>query len=190
VEVVRRDVWRTIVKLSRIRMAALGVSLSLFAGSLALAGAKDDAALAKAPAAVQAAAKKALADKKLDEFGVVSVGGKVEYEVGYKVGNVDHAYVFAPSGELIQEEEDVDAAKLPAAVLEAVKKAQPDGKIAEAALATANGKSFYDIDVKVGKDIHVLQISKKGKLKSDEIEKELGEDGKPEAAEEGKKEKE
>ena len=41
------------VKASHIRTAALG--LAIVAGSFAFGGAKDDAALAKAPAAVQAA---------------------------------------------------------------------------------------------------------------------------------------
>lgn len=162
------------MKLSGQRIAVLGISASLAVATFAWAGAKDDAALAKAPAAVREAAKKALGDKKLDEFGVVSVGGKTEYEVGYKVGQTDHAYVFNETGELLQEEEDVEAAKLPAPVTEAVKKAQPEGKIDECALATAKGESFYDIDVKVGKDVHVLKISKGGKLISDEIEKEIG----------------
>ena len=64
------------MKLSNLRIAGLlGVSMSLVVASSTFAGAKDDAALAKAPAAVQAAAKKALGDKKLDEFDVVSVGG-------------------------------------------------------------------------------------------------------------------
>jgi uncharacterized membrane protein YkoI len=170
------------MKLSYIRLAALGISMSVAASSIALAGAKDDAALAKAPAAVQAAAKKALGDKKLEEFGKESVGGKILYEVGFKVGAVDHAYIVSEAGDLVQEEEDVEVAKLPAPVLEAVKKAQPDGKIDEAALATAGKKTFYEVDVKVGKDVHALKISKKGKLISDEIEKSL--DGeKPEADE-------
>jgi len=177
------------VKLSRIGTAALGVSISIAASSLAWAGPKDDAALAKAPAAVQAAAKKALGDKKLDEFGKESVNGKILYEVGYKVGSVDHAYILSESGDLVQEEEDVEVAKLPMAVTEAVKKAQPTGKIDEAAMATAGTKTFYEVDVKVGKETHALKISKKGKLISDEIEKEMGDGEKPEAEDGGKKEK-
>jgi hypothetical protein len=175
------------MKLSHIRTAALGVSIALAASSLARAGAKDDAALAKAPVAVQEAARKALGDKKLDEFGKESVGGKILYEIGYKVGSVDHAYILSETGELVQEEEDVEVAKLPAEVTDAVKKAQPDGKIDEAALATAGTKHFYEIDVKVGKETHALKISRKGKLISDEIEKELEAGEKPEAEEGGKK---
>jgi len=175
------------VKLSHIRAAALAALMSVAAGSLARAGAKDDAALAKAPAAVQAAARKALGDKKLDEFGKENVGGKILYEIGYKVGSIDHAYILSEAGELVQEEEDVEVAKLPTAVTDAVKKAQPDGKIDEAAMATAGTKHFYEIDVKVGKDTHALKISRKGKLIADEIEKEQESGEGSEAAEGGKK---
>jgi len=31
------------------------------------------------------------------------VGGKIVYEVGYKVGAVDHAYILSETGDVIQE---------------------------------------------------------------------------------------
>jgi len=164
--------------LSRLGMVAAGLGIALMGSSVIWAGAKDDAALAKAPAKVQAAAKKALGEKKLEEFGKESVGGKIFYEVGFKVGSVDHAYIISESGELVQEEADVDAAKLPAPVAATVKKAHPDGKIDEAAIATAGDKKFYAVDVKVGKDIHAMDISMDGKLIADEIEIALNDDAK------------
>ena len=161
------------MKLSRMRIASVGLVLAMAASSLAWAADKDDAALAKAPAAVQASAKKALGDKKLAEFGKESVGGKIVYEVGFKVGSVDHAYIISEAGELVQEEADVEVAKLPAAVTAAVKKAQPDGKIDEAATVTAGDKHFYEIDVKVGKDTHGIKVSEDGKVLADDIIKVL-----------------
>ncbi len=168
------------MKLSRTGLAAMGLTMGIAAGTLALAGEKDDAALAKAPAAVQAAAKKALGDKKLEEFGKADVGGKVLYEVGFKVKEVDHAYIINEAGEVVQEEADVDVAKLPAEVTAAVKKAEPEGKIDEAAIATAGEKKFYEVDVKVGKVIHAIKVSMDGKLMADDIEKPLGDSEKDE----------
>jgi hypothetical protein len=62
-----------------------------------------------------------------------------------------------------------------------VKKAHPDGKIDECAIATAGDKRFYVVDVKVGKDIHALDIALDGKLMADEIEMALKDDEKPAA---------
>jgi len=107
------------------------------------------------------------------------VGGNIIYEIGFKVGSVDHAYIISETGELLQEEADVAVEKLPAAVAATVKNAHPDGKIDEAAIATAGDKRFYVVDIKVGKDIHALDISLDGKLISDEIEKALTDEEKP-----------
>jgi hypothetical protein len=166
------------MKSLRNRIVPLGLALVLGASSLAWGGEKDDAALAKAPAKVQEATKKALGEKKLEEFGKESVGGKIVYEIGFKVGGVDHAYIISEAGELIQEEADVDVAKLPAAVTAAVKKAQPEGKIDEAATATAGDKHFYEIDVKVGKETHAIKVSEDGKVLADDVVKNLPADEK------------
>jgi streptogramin lyase len=166
------------MKFSRTAMASAGLVLALAFGSASWAAEKSPAeSLAKAPPAVQAAAKKALGSKKLEEFDKESVGGKIEYEVGFKVGGVDHAYIISETGELIQEEADVEVSKLPSAVLEAVKKAEPTGKIDEAATATAGDKKFYEVDVKVGKETHAIQVSADGTVLANEIEKTLGNEG-------------
>ena len=158
------------MKSTRILLAV--VSCSLFVGSVARAEEKDPAeALAKAPKAVQEAARKALGDKKLEELDKENVGGKVLYEVGFKVGNVDHAYIINEAGEVIQEEADVEVSKLPEAVTAAVKKAEPEGKIDEAAEATAGEKKFYVVDVKVGKVTHAIQVKADGTVIADDIEK-------------------
>jgi hypothetical protein len=83
------------------------------------------------------------------------------------------SYIISEAGELIQEEADVDVAKLPAAVTAAVKKAQPEGKIDEAATATAGDKHFYEIDVKVGKETHAIKVSEDGKVLADDVVKSL-----------------
>ena len=163
---------------SKIRIVSLSLMLTIASVAVTRGAEKDDAAFAKAPAKVQAAAKKALGDKKLAEFGKESIGEKIIYEVGFKVDGVDHAYVFSETGELIQEEADIEVAKLPTVVAKAIKRAQPEGKIAEAATGTAGDKHFYVIEVKVAKDTHAIQVSEEGKVLADEIVKVLSMDEK------------
>src|SRR5581483_8433857 len=154
------------MKLSRTRIGMFALAAVLAGGSCALwAGEAEDAAanLAKAPAAVQATAKKELGDKKLEEFDKEKVGDKVEYEVGWKENGVDHAVIVAENGDVIQHEADIEVSKLPAAVTDAVKKAHPDSKIEEAATANSpDGKEYYDVDVEVGKETHAMNIKADG----------------------------
>lgn len=125
-------------------------------------------AFAKAPAAVQGAAKKLLGEKKMEEFDKEVLDGKDTYEVGYKVGDVDHAYVLSATGELLHEEADVEVSKLPEAVTAAVKKALPEGTIKEAAEGDAAGKHLFFLDVKVGKVGHVVSVAADGTIAADQ----------------------
>jgi hypothetical protein len=166
---------------------ALGAALSSVVCIRALADEDASAEFAKAPPAVQATAKKALGDKKLEEFDKEEVGGKVMYEAGWKENDVDHDVLISESGQIIQTEVDVEQDKLPAAVTDAVKKAHADGKIGEAAQATTpDGKQYFSLDVKVGDDTHVMNINADGKVISDEVEKASGEEKDKDAKDEDK----
>lgn len=167
---------------SRTTLGLFALAAMLIAGSYAArAGEAEEAAanLAKAPAAVQATAKKELGDKKLEEFDKEKVGDKVEYEAGYKENGVDHAIIIAENGDVIQHEADVEVSKLPAAVTDAIKKAHPDSKIDEAATATTpDGKEYYDVDVKVGSDTRAMDVKADGTVLSDEVSVENSSDSK------------
>ncbi len=141
----------------------------MFCGSLVWAGEKDEAELAKAPSSVQAAAKKLLGSRKLDEFGKERLGRSVIYEIGFKADDKDHAYVLGEAGELIQEEVDVDVADLPAPVTSAINKAVPSGKLDEAAIATNGAMTFYVVEVKVGAQVHCVSVTQDGKFLADEV---------------------
>ena len=152
--------------------------------------ADDEDAIAKAPAAVQTTVKKVLGDKKCEGFDKEDADGKPAYEVSYKVDGVDHSTLIAETGDIISEETDVDLAKVPAPVLDAAKKAQADGKIDEAAIVSEGGKTYYELDVKVGKDTHEIKIGTNGKVISDSVEKpEAGEKDKGDKDDEKKEEK-
>ncbi len=145
--------------------------------------ADDVDTLAKAPAAVQATVKKVLGDKKCEGFDKEdAVDGKPAYELSFKVDGADHSVIIVESGDVVEEEADVDLSKVPAPVIDAAKKAHADGKMGDASIVTANGKSLYELDVKVGKDSHEMRINADGTVVSDKIEK-------PESDEKDKDEK-
>ncbi len=158
------------LSIKNIRFLCLVTALLSF--TLTAVAADDaNAAFSKAPTAVQAAVKKALGNRKMEEFTKEEIGKNTVYEAGFKVDDVDHAFVVSEKGDVLREEVDIDVSKVPVAVTNAVKKAHPDGSIDEAATATAGAKKFYVIDVKVGDDTRVMEITADGFVSADDIEK-------------------
>jgi len=175
----------------RISNKSLGlVAAALVIGAASWGMADDEAAIAKAPSAVQATVKKVLGDKKCEGFDQEDSDGKPAYEVSYKVDGVDHSTLINQNGDIIEEEVDVELSTVPAPVTDAAKNAHSDGKIKEASIVTASDKKFYELDVKVGDDTHEMKINADGSVISDSIEKpEAGDNDKDKDAEDGKKDK-
>ena len=122
------------------------------------------AALEKAPKEVQATVKKLLADGEINGFALESDGN---YELEYEVKEVAQSAVISPSGKIMETEVTVEASKLPKAVLDAVKKLYPHGKIKLAEMSTVEGRSVYELSVVVG-----VTISPEGKVQEEESSKE------------------
>ena len=130
----------------------------------------DEDALAKAPAAVQATVKAVVGQNKLAGFDPEQEGGKTVYEVSYELkGGGDYTIVVSGTGEVLEREVEVDPSIIPPEVIDAAKSAHPDGKIGEYAIVNAGGKLFYEIETKVGNDLHEVKISAKGKVTSDTV---------------------
>lgn len=146
------------------------VSGAVFA---ALANAEDEnhIVLDKAPAAVQAAVKKTLGDNALVSLSKEDEDGKISYEAEFKVKDVSHSSTFAADGSLLEQETEVKLDRLPPEVTAAITKAEPTGTPKEASEVVTGGKTFYEIDVKVGDVKHELKVSIDGKLIANEIEK-------------------
>ncbi len=177
------------MKCSRIALRLIALNAMLACGSAAMAASDAADDLAKAPAAVQETIKKAIGDKKLDEFGKEILDGKVQYEAGWKE-EVDHAAIVDESGKLIQTEVDAEVDKLPAPVTDTIKKVHADGAVSEAAMATTPEKTqFYSVDMKVGDIRHVLDITADGKLLADHIDTTPPAKEEPKAATDAKPEK-
>jgi uncharacterized membrane protein YkoI len=171
-------------------MKAVGiVAAVIFAGAMCGCAAHEDEdaiSLSDTPAAVQATAKSVAGDNKIGDVGKEDEDGKVAYEVEYNVGSVEHAVVISAAGDIVQQSQDVDWAVVPGPVTDAAKKAHADGKLGEAELITASGKSYYEVETTVGSDLHEMKINADGSVISDKIAN-PEKDEKPEAGEGGEK---
>lgn len=144
-------------------------------------------ALEKAPDAVRAAATKLAGDaknvtkviKEEDDEDVVT------YEVEYNEGAMKCAAVFSVAGELMETERPTMEAKLPAAVVEALKKEYPNATFADPQVVT---KMFFEIEVVKNGKKHEIKINAAGNIE-DEADKEHwdGKGEKDEGKHEGKK---
>jgi uncharacterized membrane protein YkoI len=121
------------------------------------------AALEKAPKVVQATVKKLLGDGEVDGFALESDGN---YELEYEVKEVAQSATISPSGKIMETEVTVEATKLPTAVLDAVKRLYPNGKIKLAEMSTVEGRSVYELSIVVG-----VTISPEGKVQEEESSK-------------------
>ena len=148
-------------------------------------GGEEKIAMTDAPAAVQAAVKKVVGDNKVEGFSREVEDGKTTFEAEFKVGGVDHSVTVAEDGKVIEEEAEVALDALPKAVTEAIMKAEPNGKMKEAAKVTADGKSCFEVDLMVDAVKHEIKVDEAGKVMSNKVEKD--EDYEKEADEKGEK---
>lgn len=153
------------------------LSLSVSAASWAGDDEKGKMTLDQLPAPVQEAIKKAVGSGEITEVTKETEDGKTFYEAEYSAGEVEHAVKVSDAGKVVEEETKIDAKTLPKAVTDAIKSAHADGKIDEACLVKADGKTFYEIDVEVGETDHEMKITAKGKIISDTIEADDDEKG-------------
>jgi hypothetical protein len=122
---------------------------------------KDEAKEKKSaivPKAVQATVKKLLGKGKLLSLAPEEDGN---YELDYKVNGVHQAAIISKDGKIQEEEVTVEPSTLPKAVIEAVKKLYPKGKITVAEKSTTKDGTVYELQVSVVKSI---TVSPKGKV--------------------------
>ena len=152
------------------RIVILGASAVCASVSV---GRADEAKVdvASAPQAVQAAVKKIVGSSAITGFSKEIEDGKTSYEVEYKLNDAEHSATFAPDGKVLEQEEPVKAANLPAAVTAAIAKAAPGGKVGEVSKVKADDKSYYEADVTVGEEKHEIKLAADGTVLSNKIEK-------------------
>lgn len=118
------------------------------------------------PKAVIAAFEKAFPEAKEVEFEQEIFQGKLAYEVEYKENGKEYEFLYSAEGVLLQKEEEIDVAKLPKPVVEAIKQAYPKAKIEEAEkLMKPDGTlTGYEVEIKAdGKEIE-LELDVNGKI--------------------------
>lgn len=130
----------------------------------------ESISLDKAPPAVQAAVKKALGGNALDKLSKEDEDGQARYVAEFKADGVEHEVEISESGEVVEEEQDIDVAKLPDAVKRAVMKKHPGAKIAEAALKMAGGKTSYEVEITAGGKSHEVNVSEDGTISPDKAD--------------------
>jgi uncharacterized membrane protein YkoI len=138
--------------------------------------AADDAIdLDKTPAPVQASIKTLLGDKKFDSLEKEDQKGVTVYEVEYKVNGTGYAALINEAGEVIQHEVDIDPSAVPANILGAARKTHDGSTIEEASIVNADGKIYYEFDVKAGDQTYDVKVSTKGKVNHDAAKTEAAE---------------
>ncbi|MBY0312382.1 MAG: hypothetical protein K2W85_09955 [Phycisphaerales bacterium] len=122
--------------------------------------------LDKAPEAVRAAAIKLVGDaknitkviKEEDDEDVVT------YEVEYNEGAVKCAAIFSVAGDLMETEKGTTEAKLPAAVMAALKKDYPKATFANPFVVT---KMFYEVEIVIDGKKHEVKVDASGNIEDE-----------------------
>jgi hypothetical protein len=159
--------WNMTLSSNSLKLIWLAALLTV--GAFAMADDEDH--LAKAPEVVQSAVKKVLGKGKLEGFDQDEFEGEPAYDVDMNIGGTSYAMMVSPTGEVLQREVEVDLAMVPQAVLGAGAKEHADGKIAEASIITRGSKMFYELEMKIGKDEHDVEITASGKVLADVLVK-------------------
>lgn len=143
--------------------------------------------LDKAPEAVRAAAIKLAGDaKNITKVIKEEDGGAVQYEVEYNDGAMKCSGNFSTAGDLMESEKGTSEAKVPAAVMAALKKKYPGATFTNPSTVT---EIYYEFDVTVNGKKHEAKVTAAGGIKNAAKEHDE-EDEKNEGKKEGKKEKE
>jgi uncharacterized membrane protein YkoI len=157
---------------SVISTAALTVLLSIAINGCAAghdkAGHAKTVSLDQAPPTVRDAIAKALGDNRLEELSRETEDGKAIYEAAFHVNGVAHSISIRQSGEIIEEEQAVTVTELPPAVAGTIEAKHPGAKATEAELVKADGRTFYEVAVHVGKAERELKVTADGQVLADE----------------------
>lgn len=122
--------------------------------------------LDKAPEAVRAAAIKLAGDAKNITKVIKEEDDEdvVQYEIEYNEGAVKCAAIFSTAGELMETEKGTSEAKLPAAVMAALKKDYPKATFADPQVVT---EMFYEIEIVIDGKKHEVKVDASGNIEDE-----------------------
>lgn len=122
--------------------------------------------LDKAPEAVRAAAIKLVGDAKNITKVIKEEDDEdvVQYEIEYNEGAVKCAAIFSVAGDLMETEKATTDAKLPAAVMAALKKDYPKATFANPFAVT---KMFYEVEIVIDGKKHEVKVDASGNIEDE-----------------------
>jgi hypothetical protein len=89
--------------------------------------------------------------------------------VEFAVKGKEYAFGIDSTGNVVVRWVGVDASVVPPTVVDAAKKAHPEGKVSEVTIATVGDRMFYSVNVKTGNGLHEMEISPGGSVTADRI---------------------
>lgn len=131
---------------------------------------KDRIELSAAPAQVQAAVKQAVGTGKLEHLVMESEDGKVFYEAKIEgEGDHDRTLKFTATGQLVEEETEIELKDAPAAVREAIQAKYPNAEIEELEhVQETPGGVYFEAEIKTADMKRELKLDPAGKILEDE----------------------
>jgi uncharacterized membrane protein YkoI len=158
------------MKTSSLLSVTLGTLLALAVGSANAAEKKLHKD--QVPKAVITAFEKAYPNAKDMKFEEEMFEGKAAYEVEYKDNGKEYEATYSADGTLLQKEEEIEGELLPAAVMQAIKKEYPKGKIKEVEklMKPDNTVTGYEVEVKTNGKEKELELDLNGKILKTESE--------------------
>lgn len=123
------------------------------------------------PAPVHAAATAAAGKGKIESVTSDMEDKVMTYEVAVSEGSHKYEHKFAADGKLLESEEAVAIADLPAAVRTAFEKAAGSDKILEIVRVTAGEKKFYEADISEKDGVREVKVSAEGAVLASKHEK-------------------
>ena len=128
-------------------------------------GSEQEIRLNDAPAAVQAAIKKAAGSNPILKIEQETEEGVSTYEADYDVEGVKYSVKCAASGDVMEMENEVSPQSLPVAALEELQEDYPGASIEKAELVM---KLFYEVEMKKGNKTFEVKVSAAGDIDDDE----------------------
>ena len=128
-------------------------------------GEEQEISINDAPAAVQAAIKKAAKGNPILKIEQETEEGISTYEADYDVEGVKYSVKCAASGDVMELENEVNAQTLPAAVLDALREDYPGASIEK---ADAVMLIFYEVEMKKANKTFEVKVFASGDIEDDE----------------------
>ncbi len=151
---VRKPILNTVV---------LGIILTMTSACSALAG-ETEITMKDLPTAVLASFHKAYPKAEIKGTAQETEKGETYFEIESVDNGLSRDLLYLADGTVVEIEESVDPAKLPASVKAFVKNKYPHGKIAAAEKNFRDGATTYDLRVVSGETVADLVVGPKGKL--------------------------